>query len=109
MLHSPISVSCDFTTDADMAQLSMEIEKERVEYLEKSKHLAEHLQELKSEIEVLKVENKLTSMDLIYEDNVLRGENKYSTLRKPRKRKRCFARRCEPCQRRRKCRRRSVT
>ncbi|KAL1414320.1 hypothetical protein MTO96_007565 [Rhipicephalus appendiculatus] len=82
MLHSPVSISCDFTTDADMAQLSMEIEKERVEYLEKSKHLSEHLQELKSEIEVLKVENKLTSMDLIYEDNVLRGENKYSTLRK---------------------------
>ncbi|XP_050050530.1 merlin isoform X1 [Dermacentor andersoni] len=82
MLHSPVSISCDFTTDADMAQLSMEIEKERVEYLEKSKHLAEHLQELKSEIEVLKVENKLTSMDLIYEDNVMRGENKYSTLRK---------------------------
>lgn len=82
LLHSPVSMSCDFTTDSDMAQLSKEIEKERVEYLEKSKHLAEHLQELKSEIEVLKVENKLTSMDLIYEDNVMRGENKYSTLRK---------------------------
>lgn len=82
VLHSPVSMSCDFTTDSDMAQLSKEIEKERVEYLEKSKHLAEHLQELKSEIEVLKVENKLTSMDLIYEDNVMRGENKYSTLRK---------------------------
>lgn len=76
------AVSCDLMTDADMAELSLEIEKERVEYLEKSKHLQEHLQELKSEIEVLKVENKLTSMDLIYEDNVLRGENKYSTLRK---------------------------
>lgn len=82
VLHSPISMSCDFTTDSDMAQLSKEIEKERMEYLEKSKHLAENLQELKSEIEVLKVENKLTSMDLIYEDNVMRGENKYSTLRK---------------------------
>lgn len=81
-MHSPVTISCDLTTDSDMAQLSMEIEKERVEYLEKSKHLQEHLQELKSEIEVLKVEEKLTSMDLIYEDNVLKGENKYSTLRK---------------------------
>ncbi|XP_064459192.1 merlin-like isoform X2 [Ornithodoros turicata] len=81
-MGSMTAVSCDLMTDADMAELAMEIEKDRVEYLEKSKHLQEHLQELKSEIEVLKVENKLTSMDLIYEDNVLRGENKYSTLRK---------------------------
>lgn len=28
-MHSPVTISCDLTTDSDMAQLSMEIEKER--------------------------------------------------------------------------------
>jgi len=70
------------TNDREMEQLSMEIEKERIEYLEKSKHLQEQLKELKNEIEVLKVDEKTTSMDRIHEDNLLHGENKYSTLRK---------------------------
>ncbi|XP_023232962.1 merlin-like [Centruroides sculpturatus] len=76
------TVTCDLIMDGHMEQLSLEIEKERVEYLEKSKHLQEQLRELKSEIEVLKVEENLTPMDRIYEENVIRGESKYSTLRK---------------------------
>ncbi|XP_076345628.1 LOW QUALITY PROTEIN: merlin-like [Tachypleus tridentatus] len=75
-------ISCDLTVDTDMEQLTLQIERERVEYLEKSKHLQEQLRELKSEIEVLKLEDKLTPLDYIYEDNAVRGENKYSTLRK---------------------------
>ncbi|XP_074641113.1 merlin-like [Tubulanus polymorphus] len=74
--------SCDLTTDADMDQLSREIEKERVEYLEKSKHLQEQLKELKSEIEVLKVEEKQTNFDRFHEENVQKGDNKHSTLQK---------------------------
>ncbi|VDI17730.1 Hypothetical predicted protein [Mytilus galloprovincialis] len=42
----------------DMDQLSLEIEKERVEYMEKSKHLQDQLRELKTEIEVLKSRGK---------------------------------------------------
>ncbi|XP_067014771.1 merlin [Anabrus simplex] len=74
--------SYDLITDGDMEQLSLEIEKERVEYLEKSKHLQEQLRELRSEIEVLKVGEKQTELDQLHEEQVRLGENKYSTLRK---------------------------
>ncbi|XP_055928365.1 merlin-like [Argiope bruennichi] len=76
------SVTYDLISDHEMEKLTLEIEKERVEYLEKSKHLQEQLLELKTEIEVLKVEDNITSLDHIYEDNADRGENKYSTLRR---------------------------
>lgn len=72
----------DLISDHEMEKLTLEIEKERIEYLEKSKHLQKQLQELKSEIEVLKVEDNMTSLDQIYEDNACQGENKYSTLKR---------------------------
>lgn len=53
-----------------------------MEYLEKSKTLQEQLKELKSEIEVLKVEEKQTHLDRLHEENVQRGDTKYQTLRK---------------------------
>ncbi|GFY53943.1 merlin [Trichonephila inaurata madagascariensis] len=76
------SATYDLIGDHEMEKLTLEIEKERVEYLEKSKHLQEQLLELKTEIEGLKVEDNITSLDHIYEDNADRGENKYSTLRR---------------------------
>ncbi|KAG8193331.1 hypothetical protein JTE90_022961 [Oedothorax gibbosus] len=76
------SATYDLIDDHEMEKLTLEFEKERVEYLEKSKHLQEQLLELKTEIEVLKVEDNITSLDHIYEDNADRGENKYSTLRR---------------------------
>ncbi|KAI5725679.1 hypothetical protein M8J77_018757 [Diaphorina citri] len=66
----------------DMRRLSLEIEKERVEYLEKSKHLQDQLRDLRTEIEVLKVGEKQSELDLLHEEQVRLGENKYSTLRK---------------------------
>ncbi|UYV81394.1 NF2 [Cordylochernes scorpioides] len=54
----------------------------RREYMEKSQYLQEQLRGLKSEIEFLKVEDNITALDRIYEETSLRGENKYSTLRK---------------------------
>ncbi|XP_064612057.1 merlin-like [Liolophura sinensis] len=75
-------VSCELMTGPDMNQLSLEIEKERVDYMEKSKHLQEQLKELKTEIEVLKVEEKQTDMDRLHDENVEKGESKYSTLRR---------------------------
>uniref|UniRef100_A0A4W6FQK5 NF2, moesin-ezrin-radixin like (MERLIN) tumor suppressor b n=1 Tax=Lates calcarifer TaxID=8187 RepID=A0A4W6FQK5_LATCA len=44
--------------DSDMKRLSMEIERERLEYMEKSKNLQDQLKELKSEIESLKLEEQ---------------------------------------------------
>lgn len=72
---------CELLASSDISQLSMEIERERVEYTEKSKSLSEHLRELKSEIEVLKREDTDSILDRLHEESVLRGETKYSTLR----------------------------
>ena len=44
--------------------LSLEIEKEKFEYLEKSKHLQDQLQTFKSEIDDLKLDEKVTKDDL---------------------------------------------
>ena len=52
----------------------------RVDYLEKSRHLQLQLNELKSEIEVMKVEEKETELDRIHNDLMDRGETKYITL-----------------------------
>lgn len=88
----------------DMEELSLEIEKERqycykyllennislnfiknvyrVQYLEKSKHLQNQLRDLKTEIEVLKVDEKQSELDMLHDEQVRLGENKYSTLKK---------------------------
>lgn len=76
------STNYDLMTDGDMEQLSLEIEKERVEYLEKSKQLQEQLKELRSEIEVLKVGEKQTLYDQLHEEQLRSGDDKYSTLKK---------------------------
>lgn len=86
-LHLESSLSLTVNNEAmcdntDMDTLSREIEKERIEYMEKSKNLHDQLKELKSEIEVLKVEDKQSLFDVLHEQNVNRGENKYSTLGK---------------------------
>ncbi|KAF7283521.1 hypothetical protein GWI33_000355 [Rhynchophorus ferrugineus] len=74
--------SYDLIANADAEQLSLEIEKERVEYLEKSKHLQNQLKELRSEIAVLKVTDKSSDYDQLHDEQVKLGENKYSTLKK---------------------------
>ncbi|XP_060602410.1 merlin-like [Ruditapes philippinarum] len=79
--ESTTEANCDLLATTDMAQLSLEIEKERVEYTEKSKNLSDHLRELKTEIEVLKKEDTENMLDRLHEEGVLRGETKYSTLR----------------------------
>ncbi|KAI1292059.1 Merlin [Halotydeus destructor] len=76
------SGSSDLMTEGDIEKLALEIEKERMDYIEKSRHLHNQLRDLKSEIQVMKVEEKLSPMDRIYENNMIRGETKYSTLKK---------------------------
>uniref|UniRef100_A0A8C9XVL2 NF2, moesin-ezrin-radixin like (MERLIN) tumor suppressor b n=1 Tax=Sander lucioperca TaxID=283035 RepID=A0A8C9XVL2_SANLU len=57
--YESASTRLDFK-DSDMKRLSMEIERERLEYMEKSKHLQDQLKELKTEIESLKLEEHET-------------------------------------------------
>ncbi|XP_060541117.1 LOW QUALITY PROTEIN: merlin [Pantherophis guttatus] len=76
------SLSFDFK-DNDMKRLSMEIEKEKVEYMEKSKHLQEQLNELKTEIEALKLKERETTMDILHSENHDRGNSKHNTIKKP--------------------------
>uniref|UniRef100_A0A8B9J1T4 Neurofibromin 2 n=1 Tax=Amazona collaria TaxID=241587 RepID=A0A8B9J1T4_9PSIT len=76
------SLSFDFK-DTDMKRLSMEIEKEKVEYMEKSKHLQEQLNELKTEIEALKLKERETALDILHNENGSRGNSKHNTIKKP--------------------------
>uniref|UniRef100_A0A8D0AQT0 NF2, moesin-ezrin-radixin like (MERLIN) tumor suppressor n=1 Tax=Sander lucioperca TaxID=283035 RepID=A0A8D0AQT0_SANLU len=68
--------------DTDMKRLSMEIEKEKVEYMEKSKHLQEQLNELKTEIESLKMKERETPLDVIHNQNTEQGTSKHSNFKK---------------------------
>ncbi|KAB5528703.1 hypothetical protein PHYPO_G00143240 [Pangasianodon hypophthalmus] len=68
--------------DTDMKRLSMEIEKEKVEYMEKSKHLQEQLNELKTEIESLKLKERETHLDILHNENTERGTSKQSNFKK---------------------------
>jgi merlin protein len=67
---------------SDMEALSAEIQQERMDYVEKSRHLTEQLHQLRNEIETLKVEEKTTNFDRLHLENLQRGENKYHTLQK---------------------------
>jgi len=69
-------------TGDDMEALSLEIEREKFEYLEKSKHLQDQLQTFKSEIDDLKLDEKETGLDKIHSQQRNEGENKYSTIQK---------------------------
>jgi merlin protein len=69
-------------TESDLQDLSLEIERERHEYLEKSKHLQEQLKTLKNEIEELKVDDKVSVLDQLHKEQQEQGDTKYSTIQK---------------------------
>ncbi|XP_041955936.1 NF2, moesin-ezrin-radixin like (MERLIN) tumor suppressor a isoform X2 [Alosa alosa] len=75
------NLSFDFK-DTDMKRLSMEIEKEKVEYMEKSKHLQVQLNELKTEIESLKLRERETPLDILHNENTEKGNSKQSNFKK---------------------------
>lgn len=54
----------------------------RVEYMEKSKHLQEQLNELKTEIEALKLKERETALDIVHSESSDRGGSKHNTIRK---------------------------
>lgn len=69
--------------DIDMKWFFMEIEKEKVEYMEKSKYLQEQFNEFKIEIEVLKLKEREIVLDILYNENFDRGgSSKYNIIKK---------------------------
>lgn len=72
--------SYDFVENGDINDISLEIEKERIEYLAKSKQVQSQLKDLRSEIEMLKISE--SEFDRINAEQMRLGENKYSTLKK---------------------------
>lgn len=77
--------SYDLVENNDISEISLEIEKERTEYLAKSKQVQSQLKDLRSEIEILKINE--SELDRINAEQYLRGETKYSTLKKALKQK----------------------
>ena len=77
--------SYDLVENGDINEISLEIEKERTEYLAKSKQVATQLKDLRSEIEMLKISED--QFDRINSEQLKLGENKYSTLKKALKQK----------------------
>ncbi|XP_058054532.1 moesin/ezrin/radixin homolog 2 isoform X4 [Anopheles bellator] len=68
--------SYDLLADGDMEQLSLEIEKERVEYLAKSKQVQSQLKELRSEIEQLKIGENQCPLDDINAEQLRLGNRR---------------------------------
>lgn len=77
--------SYDLVENHDISEISLEIEKERTEYLAKSKQVQSQLKDLRSEIEMLKISE--SDFDRINAEQLKLGENKYSTLKKALKQK----------------------
>lgn len=69
-----------FIADADLSQLSLEIEKESTGFNEKSRHLQEQLEALRHEIDELKVDD--SPIDDLHREQQEQGNTKYSTIQK---------------------------
>lgn len=62
--------------DSDVNQISREHERER------NGNIQQQLQDLKTQMEGLKISDRQTRWDYIHDENMRRGEDKYSTLQK---------------------------
>ncbi|KAG8180060.1 hypothetical protein JTE90_016187 [Oedothorax gibbosus] len=60
-------------------------EEDRITQVSKEKHLEDQLKELSKELAASKDETKLTKNDLLHQENVRQGRDKYKTLREIRK------------------------
>lgn len=81
----PVEMNSYDLENGDLNEISLEIEKERTEYLAKSKQVQSQLKDLRSEIEMLKISE--SEFDRINSEQLKHGENKYSTLKKALKQK----------------------
>lgn len=66
----------------DMSQLKQAAEQESLAFIEKSESIRNQLKNLKADMDVLKVEEKQTSLDRLHDENLQRGDTKYQTLQK---------------------------
>ncbi|XP_068680991.1 merlin-like isoform X2 [Montipora foliosa] len=71
-----IDRSVNQLTDGEVNQLSREYERER------NRNIQQQLKDLKTQMEGLKIDDRQTRWDHIHDENMRRGENKYSTLQK---------------------------
>ncbi|XP_068623814.1 merlin [Battus philenor] len=69
-------------SDPHIHRLSLEIEKERVEYLAKSQHLQRQLESLRCEFSVLRVEGTPDRLRDAHDAAARHGDDKYATLRR---------------------------
>ncbi|XP_062513387.1 merlin-like [Corticium candelabrum] len=72
----------DLLGEGEFEELSKQIEKERLEYQAKSKHLNGQLSQLKFDMESMRLDTKQTPEDLLHDENTRKGITKYSTLEK---------------------------
>ena len=77
-----VAASHTLVNESELQDLSLELEKERHEYLEKSKNLQEQLRTLKHEIEDLKDNDKVSTLDQLHQEQQQQGDTKYSTIQK---------------------------
>lgn len=71
-----IDRSVEQLTDGEVSQLSRDYERER------NRNIQQQLRDLKSQMEGLKIDDRQTRWDYIHDENMRRGEDKYSTLQK---------------------------
>ena len=67
---------------ADLSKLSLEIENVTHEYHKESRNLQEQLEAFRSEIDELRLDDKVTSLDNLHRQQENHGDNKYSTIQK---------------------------
>ncbi|KAG1677011.1 Moesin/ezrin/radixin 1 [Nymphon striatum] len=60
-------------------------EEDRITQLEKEKHLSDQLKKLSEELQVARDDTKQTKNDILHQENVKQGRDKYKTLREIRK------------------------
>ena len=77
--HNHTSLMAD---SADLSQLSLEIENVRHEYHKESRNLQEQLEAFRSEIDELRVDDKVTPLDNLHREQITQGDNKYQTIQK---------------------------
>lgn len=72
----------NFTADGDVEELSKQLVKESQAYQERSKYISDQLSALKTQMDDLKMEDRMTRNDLLHEESIRLGNNKRLALDK---------------------------
>lgn len=85
MLYPHFNGTSDSVVDymcTDMSQLKLAVEQESMAFVEKSESIQTQLKNLKADMDILKVEEKQTTLDRLHDEQLQRGDTKYQTLQK---------------------------